>query len=186
LRWQTDGFFQLATADPLGRQLWSLEVDASQTVFLDHRQQVYCASDEEIRLGEVTLEMFPLTSIPRLLTGLLPIDLDDGRPQGESTEYLDTQGRRWSVRTEGSRIVAWTLWVADVPTLWWTRQGKGGILSHRDGSQFRWRQVVEEPIGSKLSPLRPPESFQQVSCHEYDLPEFRQDQSPPPGNRPPR
>lgn len=182
LRMQTDDFFQLATADTLGRPLWSLEVDAPRSVFLDHRRQVYCASEDEIRLAEVTLEMFPVTSIPRLLLGSLPVDLDDGRPQGESTEYRDTQGRRWSVRTEGAGITAWTMWVADVPTLWWTRQGKGGILSHRDGSQFRWRQVVEEPTGSKLISLKPPEGFRQVPCHEYDLPEFRQDQFAPPGD----
>jgi len=181
LKMQNESRFQMTASDTLGRPLWSAEVDAGQTVFLDHRQKVYCVSQEELRLREVTLEMFSLTAISRLLLGRLPIDLDSGLVPGESTEYRDEQDRRWSMRTEVDGIAAWTLWVEDVPTLWWTRQGKGGILSHRDGSQFRWRQVVEEPTGSELTALEPPASYRQVSCHEYDLPEFRQDQSAPPG-----
>jgi hypothetical protein len=181
---QSGGFFQLATADSLGRPLWSLQFEDTSTLFLDHRQQVYCLSESDIRLGEVTLEMFPLSSVPRLLLGLLPVELSGGAQRGESTEYQDAQGRRWSVRTAGEDddIAAWTLWVAESPTLWWTRQGKGGILSHRDGSQFRWRQVVEEAMESNLSRLTPPESFRQISCHAYDLPEFRQDQPASPGD----
>ena len=184
LRLQSGGFFQLATADGLGRPLWSLQFEDSSTLFLDHRQQVYCVGENDMRLGEVTLAMFPLSSIPRLLLGLLPVELSGGAQRGESTEYQDAQGRRWSVRTAGEDddVAAWTLWVAESPTLWWTRQGKGGILSHRDGSQFRWRQVVEEAMESNLSRLTPPESFRQISCHAYDLPEFRQDQSASPGD----
>jgi len=183
LRLQSADFFQLATADSLGRPLWTLQLADASTIFLDHREQIYCVSEADIRLGEVTLEMFPLTSVPRLLLGRLPIELGEGTRRGESTEYRDDQDRRWSVRTaaDEDEIAAWTLWVADAPTLWWTRQGKGGILSHRDGSQFRWRQVVEEPMESNLSRLTPPESFRQISCHADDLPEFRQDQSSPPG-----
>jgi len=184
LRLQSVDFFELATADSLGRPLWTLQLADAFTIFLDHREQIFCVSEADIRLGEVTLEMFPLTSVPRLLLGMLPIELGEGTQRGASTEYRDDQDRRWSVRTAGDEdeIAAWTLWVADAPTLWWTRQGKGGILSHRDGSQFRWRQVVEEPMQSNLSRLAPPGSFRQISCDAYDLPEFRQDQSAPPGD----
>ena len=182
LRTQADGLFQITTADTLGRPLWSVEAGDSSTVFLDHRQQIYCLGEDEVRLREVTLEMFPLPAVPRLLLGQLPVDLTEVSGEGESAEYRDTHGRRWSVRTESDRPVAWTLWVTDAPTLWWTREGKGGILSHRDGSQFRWRQVVDEATESKLRPLAPPESFRQVSCDAYDLPEFRQDQPAPPGD----
>ena len=154
----------------------------SHTTFVDHHQKVYCVSEEEIRLGEVTLEMFSMTAIPRLLLGRLPVDLEDDLLPLGSTESRDEQGRRWSIRTEEDGMAAWTLWVEDVPTLWWTRQPKGGILSHRDGSQFRWRQVVEEPMGGEWISLEPPESYPQVSCHEYDLSEFRQDQPAPAGD----
>lgn len=186
LRQDSDSFFQLATADALGRSLWSLEVKDASTLFVDHRQQIFCLSDEDVRLGEVTLEMFPLASLPRILLGLMPVELSEGQLDEGSQEYRDGQGRLWSVRTAAATVEAWTLWIDESPTLWWTRQGKGGILSHRDGSQFRWRQVIQESLGTTLAPLTPPESFQEISCHAYDLPEFRQGQSPPTGDGTPR
>jgi len=181
LRMLEPGRFQLTTADALGRALWSLEVEGERTLVLDHRRKSYCESDQDLRLSEVTLETFPLRSLPRLLLGELPVELEIDRSDVDSQEVEDGLGRRWLVRSDRKGITAWTLWVGDEPGLWWTRQAKGGILSHRDGSQFRWRQTVAEPITSSAPPLSPPEEFDRESCHDYDLPEFRQDQPAPPG-----
>lgn len=177
LRRQTGGSFQLVTSDALGRSLWSLQADSSHTMFVDHRRQVFCSTEDEFHLNEVTLKIFPISSIPRLLRGDLPIDLPTGRPIGDSMEHEDSQGRRWSVRRENDEVIAWTLWVSALPTLWWTKSNKAGILSHRDGGQFRWRSVVQEPMGAPMVSLTPPDNFRQVTCHDYNLPEFREDQS---------
>jgi outer membrane biogenesis lipoprotein LolB len=177
LRRQGRELFQLMTSDALGRSLWSLQADSSHTVFVDHRRQVFCFTEEQFHLNEVTLKMFPISSIPQLLQGELPVDLPSGHAIEESGEFEDSQGRRWSVRRESNELTAWTLWVSGLPTLWWTKQTKGGILSHRDGGQFRWRRVIQESMDAPLVSLTPPDSFQRVSCDEYNLPEFRQDQS---------
>ena len=176
--------FQLLTADTLGRSRWSLEVREGHTLLLDHRHKTFCEGDGDLHLGEASLTVLPITTLPRLLLGELPVaplssELDEG-----STDFSDSEGRRWSIRREGGELRAWTLWILEIPTLWWTRQNKGGILSHRDGSQFRWRRVVEEPLGSAIKGLDPPKDYAQVLCNEYDVPELRQDQSAPPGSEP--
>lgn len=182
LRQASSGRFQLATADTLGRKLLSLEHDGDQTLFVDHRERVFCEGGPDLRLQETTLRVLPLSAIPRVLSGELPIDLQDGVVRGSSMEYQDSDGRRWSVRSEEATVVAWTMWSEETPTLWWTRQNKGGILSHHDGSQFRWRQVVLEETGVSLEALRAPDGFSRVQCDDYDFPEFRQDQPPPAGD----
>ena len=176
----------IASADTLGRALWTLELRNGATLVLDHRQKEFCRSTEDVRLAEVTLSMFPVESIPRILRGRLPIDLADDEAVGDSVEDFES-GRRWSIRRQDDgAIAAWTMWVGEQPMLWWTRQDKGGILSHRDGSQFRWRLVIEEEIEASLARLAPPPGFREIPCHDFHVSELREDQPPSGGDRPPQ
>ncbi len=173
--------FQLLAADTLGRARWSLQLRQGRTLLLDHRQETYCEGGDDLRLGEQSLVLLPISVLPRLLLNELPLASPDLEAVEGSAEFEENDERRWSIRREDGELSAWTLWLSDEPTLWWTRQGKGGILSHRDGSQFRWRLVVAEPLATGMSDLAVPTDYLQIRCDEYDLPEFRQGQFAPPG-----
>jgi len=181
MRLGVDEEFQLQAADALGRSMWILDYRSGWVQIIDHRRQTFCQTENDLRVAEVTLETFSIQTLPRLLLGRVPVIPEGVSRDDGSVDFTDASGRKWSVRTEDNQITAWTLWSQDEPILWWTRQSKGGILSHREGSQFRWRQVVEEPLDSELQLLTPPESYQQTSCDESDLPQFRQDQPPSAG-----
>ena len=173
--------FQLLAADTLGRARWSLELREGRTLLLDHRQKTFCESAGDLSLAEQGLALLPVESLPKLLLGELPVDSVDYDAATDVSEVRESEARRWSLRREDQVLKAWTLWVEDEPTLWWTRQGKGGILSHRDGSQFRWRRVVEEPLASLMPDLERPADYDRVHCDAYDVPELHQDQPAPPG-----
>ena len=64
----------------------------------------------------------------------------------DRTDWTDDAGQRWTARWEDGELAGWMLWQAGEPQLWWSRQPRGGILSHRDGSQFRWRQTAREDL----------------------------------------
>ena len=184
LRLRAPQDFQLLAADTLGRSRWSLEIREGRNLLLDHRQKTYCLGGDELHLGEASLTVLPITTLPRLLLGELPVAANRSELEDGSMEFSDAENRRWSVRQEAGELAAWTVWIHETPTLWWTRHNKGGILSHRDGSQFRWRRVVEEPLEAPLQGLDRPEDYVQINCDEYDVPELRQDQSAPPGAGP--
>lgn len=176
LRLGTDRDFQLQAADSLGRSQWVLDFHAGRIQIIDHRRQTFCETEADLRVSEVTLESFSVETLPRLLLGLVPAIPDSALRDSGLVELTDRTGRRWSVRTQDGEITAWTLWSRGEPTLWWTRQPKGGILSHREGSQFRWRQVVMEPLDSEFERSIPPPAYQETSCDDSNLPQFRQDQ----------
>ena len=83
--------------------------------------------------------------------------------------FSGTDGRRWTAKLDSGRPRSWILWQGDRPILWWSRQNVGGVLSHRQGTQFRWRELVREPMDSPLSGLEVPSGYQPVECHERDL-----------------
>ena len=84
-------------------------------------------------------------------------------------DLTDPDGRRWTGSLEAGKPSSWTLWEGEQPTLWWTRQDKGGILSHRQGVQFRWRTVVREPLESGFERLAVPENYAKAACYESDV-----------------
>ena len=183
LRLERSERYTITTADVLGRALWSLSLIDGELVLVDHRAESFCRSAGEVLLPEVALAPLPLASIPGVLLGYLPvppgaeIQVDDEA----SIEILEPSARRWTARREGERLESWTLWLGEVPTLWWISGQDGGILSHRRGVQFRWRQVVRENLDGELRALVPPDGYLEVICHEPSLPEPREDQ-PAPGS----
>lgn len=172
--------FSLMASDPLGRSLWDLQIDRDQSFFVNHRESKICPIDSLMVLPGDTLEMFPLESLPLVLLGYLPATPQTGQiSSDEELSFLDDQGRRWTAALKDRQVSSWTLWMGEEPLLWWTRQAKGGILSHRRGSQFRWKEVVVEALDGPYGGVEPQSSYQRVVCSESDLPELREDQPPP-------
>jgi len=50
--------------------------------------------------------------------------------------------------------------------LWWQRRDHGGVLSHRDGAQFRWRRSVTEPLSEAPPALAIPAGYVTADCAE--------------------
>jgi len=162
--------FQMLTSDALGRPLWSLQTSDSETLLIDHRGKEFCVS-EEIRLPEAVFQVMPWRSLPRVLLGYLPIELEvEEWSSGGEIEFRGNDGRRWTARLEEGRPMSWILWEGDRPLLWWSRQGQGGVLSHRQGVQYRWREIVSEPLPSPLGDLQIPTGYRALDCHASNLP----------------
>jgi hypothetical protein len=181
--------FHLAAADSFGRPLWTLAEAGSAVGVVDHRGHAFCRASAGVTLPEAGLAGLPPEVLPRLLRGLLPIEpvgpIESTAADGDAIDFRDAAGRRWTATFEGGEPVTWTLWQEGRPLLWWQRQPGGGVLSHREGSQFRWRQsVVEQHAGEFV--LQVPEDYHHADCATWDLSEFRQDQPAPAGDRPPR
>lgn len=174
--------FSLAAADTLGRPVWSLGASEDETLIVDHRRKESCRTDADVRVPEAALAPLPIGMLPLVLLGRLPVAA--GEADG-TINLRDPQGRRWTARMDRGRPLAWTLWQSGEPALWWLAQPGGGVLSHRNGSQFRWRERVVEPLEAGHETLEPPAEYPQVDCDEWGLPELRQDQPAPAGDRPP-
>ncbi len=173
--------FSLAASDTLGRPVWSLGFAEERTLVVDHRRREVCATGADVRVPEAALAPLPIDMLPIVLLGRLPVAAaeTDG-----AVDLLDRQERRWTARMAEGRPLSWTLWSAGEPSLWWLAQPDGGVLSHRGGSQFRWRQSVVEPLGAGLETLEPPDGYPEVDCDDWNLPELRQDQPASAGDRP--
>ena len=176
VRWQAEDRFELAATDPLGRALWRLDSAATGHIFVDHRRRLFCRA-ARLHLREPALGSLPLGAIPRVLSGRVPAAVERDLAAAGSNEAVDLEGRRWRIRSGEEGLEAWTMWIEEEPTLWWVRRGKGGVLSHRDGSQFRWRRVLREELAEPLSDLEEdPSDLEQVSCDAIDVQQMRQDQ----------
>ncbi len=165
LRLEAADRFQITAADTLGRTVWSLQADVDGLLSLDHRAQTFCRAPADLRLPETALAPLPVASLPSVLLGFLPMPPDTSASTlPDRLDYRDAGGRRWTAGSEDGNLAAWTLWQDGVPILWWSRQPRGGILSHRQGVQFRWREVVREPLVERVEGLLIPDDFQQESC----------------------
>jgi hypothetical protein len=173
--------YQLKAADALGRGLWNFEFGPAGWLLVDARRQLYCRGSGGPALPEVDLGVLPPEGLPALLLGFLPVPPATLDGSSATLHWLDASGRRWTARRDDTRAVAWTLWQAERPLAWWTRVEDGGILSHRNGVQVRWREVAGEPVPGPVAALAPPMGYRETSCDELDLPELRQDQPPPAG-----
>lgn len=147
--------FQLQAADTFGRAVWSLDLDGDEVLMVDHRQKEACVSGGELRVPEVALRPLPLPAVARVLAGSTPLPAPPG---ADPADWTDEAGQRWTARWEEGSLASWTLWQSGQPQLWWSRQPRGGVLSHRDGSQFRWRQTAREELQ--------PDSYRRVEAPE--------------------
>ena len=165
----TPGRYQARASDTFGRALWGLELAGGGAVFIDHRRRELCIGRDELRIPELALATLPLDRLPELLAGTLPSS--PARAGADPTDFVDAGGRRWTSRSAdgGGGLDAWTLWEEERPLLWWSRRDSGGVLSHRDGAQFRWRRTVAESLASPPPALAVPDGYRQIACSELTL-----------------
>jgi hypothetical protein len=167
LRLDTIDRFQLVASDVLGRAVWSMELYDQQVLLVDHSAKTYCVAGMELALPEVVLDPLPVRSLPSVLLGYLPVAVSADSVTGDARfDFTDPDNRRWTGSFEAGKPSSWMLWEEEQQVLWWTRQDKGGILSHRQGVQFRWRTVVREPLESTFERLAVPESYTRAACYE--------------------
>lgn len=170
LKLASETWFQVSTSDALGRPLWSLQAREGESLLIDHRGRQFC-SGEQVRLPDPVLEAMPWESLPRVLLGFLPTMPDTiVQSSAEAIEFQSFDGRRWTARLDSGRPLSWVLWEADRPVLWWSRQADGGLLSHRQGIQIKWREVVGERLRAPLEDLQVPTGYQPSICDASHLP----------------
>jgi hypothetical protein len=166
--------FQLAAADSFGRQHWSLEYRPGRTLFLDHRERRVCLFTGDVVLPAIALAELPVSLLPRVLAGELPVRLPAGIvavPGGAAVHWPGEGTREWSVALDSEgRVARWTLWVDGEPLLWFRAERNGGMLSHRRGAQVVWSRVTQEPLAQELTPLVTPSGYARGSCDDPDLP----------------
>ncbi len=138
--------FQLEASDLLGRALWTLRADGEETLLANHREKILCQGRERIEIPDPVLAELSPADLARALEGLLPVTPPDSLPKEGRVEFRDSRGRRWTASYDLGLPVSWTLWDEKRPVLWWLRAERGAVLSHRDGSQFRWRLTSSEPL----------------------------------------
>lgn len=165
--------YQVQAVDPVGRALWSLDVESGRGLWLDHRARVYCTLEGDIGLSGVPLAPFPLLSLPPLLLGRVPAEpAAPPRPlAGGGIAFEDGEGRRWEAAVRDGRVERWTLWKDAEPAVWWVLRNDWAILSDRtQGAQLRWRETVGEPLEQAPRPLEVPAGFREESCRGFDSP----------------
>lgn len=159
--------FRLDAADRLGRPLWTIGVDGGDAWWIDHHAGVWCPDLSRLTLPGFGRGPMPATALPALLLGALPVRAAQTAPAQatNAVEVTDDAGRRWQATLEGGRVGAWSVAEGEQPLWWWRRQGKGGILSQRNGRQLRWQEVVVEPLRGELPPRTVPADYRE-SCDE--------------------
>jgi hypothetical protein len=143
--------FRLDAADKLGRALWSLGVEGDDGWFVDHRAGTWCPDLTKLELPGLGAGPVSASALPALLLGALPVRPGEPLPDPSAPfEVRDAAGRTWSANVEGGLLTTWTLADAGEPVWWWRRQGRGGLLSQRQGRQLRWEELVSEPLRGEL------------------------------------
>ena len=165
LRLAASDRFRLDAADRLGRLLWTVGVDGGSAWWVDHRAGVWCPDLSRLALPGLGRGPVPATALPAMLLGVLP-----ARPAVPATatadgdlDFQDAAGRHWRATLAAGRVNSWTVTHGVQPVWWWRRQGKGGILSQRQGRQLRWQEVVAEPLRGELPPRAVPAGYRE-SC----------------------
>ena len=160
--------FRLDAADRLGRPLWTVGVDGAAAWWIDHRAGVWCPDLSRLALPGLGRGPVPATALPALLLGVLPVRPPSSaaaQSAAGTVEVTDDAGRRWQATVGNGQLTAWTVAEADQPLWWWRRQGRGGILSQRNGRQLRWQEVVVEPLRGELPLRNVPAGYREV-CDE--------------------
>jgi len=171
LRLASPSRYQVTTADPVGRALWSLDVTEDSGLWLDHRKRTFCKFEGKFDISGVPLAPFPLLSLPSLLLGRLPAEPAAPIPppgrKGRDLTYKDAMERRWTATVSGGQVASWTLWDGEKPAVLWVQRDDWAILSDRaQGVQMRWKEVVREALASPPQPLAAPAGFAEEDCEE--------------------
>jgi hypothetical protein len=176
LRLVSPARYQIQAADPLGRSLWSLDVNNADGLWLDHHAHNYCRFEGRFDVSGVPLGPFPLLSLPSLLVGRVPGEPAAGsptaEPRGREFDFKDAEERRWTgALGEKGAVLSWTLSEGSTPKVWWMRRDDWAILSDRErGVQVRWREVLRENLDREPPQLVPPADYKKTPCGVPDAP----------------
>lgn len=177
LRLVSPARYQIQSADPVGRALWSLDVAADAGLWLNHRSRTWCEFEGRFDVAGVPLGPFPLLSLPSLLLGRVPAEpaatAPNAEPAGRQFAFRDATDRRWSgTLGEQGLVLSWILSEGSTPSVWWVRRDDWAILSDRErGVQIRWREVLRENLDQEPARLEVPAGYRESVCGEPDLPE---------------
>ena len=171
LRLASPSRYQVTTADPVGRALWSLDVAEDSGLWLDHRNRTFCKFEGRFDISGVPLAPFPLLSLPSLLLGRLPAEpvppIPAPQQKGKDINFKDGMDRRWTATLSSGQVASWTLWDGEKPAVLWVQRDDWAILSDRvQGVQMRWKEVVREALASPPQPLKAPAGFAEQDCEE--------------------
>jgi hypothetical protein len=174
LRLASPSRYQVTTADPVGRALWSLDVAEDSGLWLDHRNRSFCKFAGKFDISGVPLAPFPLLSLPSLLLGRLPAEPMPPMPpmpapeqKGRDLTFKDGMDRRWTATVAAGQVVSWTLWDGEKPAVLWVQRDDWAILSDRaQGVQMRWKEVVREALARPPQLLAAPAGFAEQDCEE--------------------
>lgn len=175
LRLVSPARYQFQASDPLGRSLWSLDVEGDSGVWLNHRSRTWCRFEGRFDLSGAPMGPFPLLSLPALLVGRVPAEPAAGsptaQPKGRQFDYRDASGRHWyGTLGEEGVVESWVLAEGSTPQVWWTRREDWAILSDREREvQVRWREVLREPLSLEPPRILAPQGYREA-CGEPDLP----------------
>ena len=131
-----------------------------------------CRFEGEVVVSAIALSELPVSMLPRVLFGELPSEAPPEPPgtAGEELRWTGRDGRGWSaVLAPSGRPQRWTLWIEGERLVWWQRQPKGGLLSHRRGAQVSWSTVADEQVAGELSALEIPADYSPGKCDEPDV-----------------
>lgn len=168
--------YQIQASDPLGRSLWSLDVNNDDGLWLNHHSRNYCQFEGRFDVSGVPLGPFPLLSLPSLLIGRVPGEPAAGsptpEPRGREFDFKDAEDRRWTgALGEKGAVLNWTLSEGSTPKVWWMRRDDWAILSDRErGIQVRWREVLRENLDREPQRLAVPSDYKKTPCGDPDLP----------------
>src|SRR6185436_10921326 len=109
-----------------------------------HRSRSFCRFQGSFETEDLPLGPFPLVALPTLLLDRLPVAPPAPPAPGSSLEFVDADGRGWSVAVDGRGApTSWSLREGGGPSVWWVRRDGWSLLSDRKrGVQIRWREVV--------------------------------------------
>jgi len=177
LRLVSPARYQIQAVDPVGRSLWSLDVENDSGLWLNHRGRTYCLFEGRFDLSGIPLGPFPLLALPSLLLGRVPAEPAPGSPavpaRARQFDFLDAAHRRWSgALDEEGRVLSWTLSEGSAPKTSFLRRDDWAILSDRErGVQVRWRESLHEDLDREPPRLEAPAGYRQVPCGEQQVPE---------------
>lgn len=158
--------YQVQAVDPVGRALWSLDVDGRRGLWLDHRAQTACPFDGRLEVAGLPMASIPLSALPALLLERLPEEpADEPRWEGGRLSYRDSSGRGWTATVGEAGVESWAVADEEGPAAWWTRRESWSVLSdRRRQAQVRWREVLREELTGALAPLEAPPGYRRGTC----------------------
>lgn len=176
--------YRLKAMDPVGRMLWTIDLDAPKARILDFRSKRSCSTEDPVSVPAVGIGSLSLPDFALVLVGLPPTPFEQRHAGSGDRTAGSEDGWSLTVERSGEGVDAWTLWTGPEPVLWFRRGSQSSILSHRNGVQLRWKETHREALTRRPAALEVPDGFVTVECSDLAPPSGMirmQDPLPPSG-----